>query len=89
MNIILKLFDMRAKLLKRLRHDAHRNYGIKGYYHTAEGGDVYIVGLRGLQGKTDVASFSLENANKELHKMRSEFCMGRLRKLRAGKFYLI
>lgn len=80
---------MKTRLLKRLRSDAHRNYGIKGYYHTAEGGDVYIVGLRGMQGKTDVAAFSMEGAKRELHKMRSEFCMGRLRELRASKYYTI
>lgn len=77
---------MKTRLLKRLRGDAYRAYGIKAYYHTNSGGDVYIVGLRGYQGDKDVAEFSLKEAKKQLGKVRNEYCMKRVLEMRSAKY---
>ena len=78
---------MKAKLLKRLRTEAYRRYGIKGYFHTSDGGGVYIVGMRGLPSQQDEAQFSVEDAKKVLATMRNEYCAGRVSEMRVAKYY--
>lgn len=80
---------MKTKLLKKLRNDAYKNYGIKGFFKTTQGTGVYIIGLRGLQGTTDVASFSLDDAKKELARMRNDYCIGRVAEMRISKYYCL
>ena len=73
---------MKTKLLKKLRTEAHQLYGVKGYLELSGGGGVYVVGMRELTSKKDVAEYTLKSAKKKLAAMRNEYCKSRVEEMR-------
>ena len=69
---------MKTKLLKELRKQAYKDFGIKDSFKT-EKGDVFIVGYKGLNTGNDKAFFSLDEAKKEVFRMRHDYCLMRHR----------
>lgn len=74
---------MKTGLLKKLRTEAYRMYGIKNHIAIGGGGGVYIIGLRELSNRKDVGEYTLKGARKRLAEMRSEYCTSRVAELRA------
>lgn len=80
--------NMRTKLLKKLKAEAHRAYCIKSRLTLPkaempkEWEGVYVIGLRNYTDKQDVAEFCLKDAKKRLHTLRNEYCVRRIQELR-------
>ena len=79
---------MRTKLLKKLRMEAFRAYGIKtklalhaGLQTDKDMDGVYIIGHR-LTSEHDVVEFKLADAKKRLHTLRNEYCVKRVAEMR-------
>ena len=73
---------MKTALLKKLRTEAYKMYGIKSFIELGGGGGVYIVGNRELTSKNDVAEYTLKAARRRLGDMRKEYCKNRVQELR-------
>ena len=74
---------MKTRLLKQLRCEAHKVYGIKGCLEITDGTSVYVVGLRNFSNKEDIASYELEDARYRLHEMRNKYCINRVAEIRS------
>ena len=82
---------MKTKLLKELRDEAYKEYGIKGKLDMpkidvadpkkVEG--VYIIGQR-FNPKRDVVELTLKDAKKRLRLMRIEYCIRRVKEKRVN-----
>lgn len=79
---------MKAKLLKDLRKQAYKDFGIKDSFKTTQG-DVFIVGYKGLNTGNDKAFFSLEDAKKEVFKMRHDYCLRQVEERRRAEYLKI
>lgn len=79
---------MKAKLLKDLRKQAYKDFGIKDSFKTTQG-DVFIVGYKGLNTGNDKAFFSLEDAKKEVFKMRHDYCLRKVEEKRRAEYLKI
>lgn len=73
---------MKTKLLKELRDEAHKTYGIKGCLELSDGASIYVIGLREFSNKEDVGSYDIEEAKYRLQKMREKYCISRVAELR-------
>ena len=79
---------MKTKLLKKMRDEAFRAYGIKtklalhaGLQTDKDMDGVYIIGHR-LTSEHDVVEFRLKDAKKRLNTLRNEYCVKRIQELR-------
>lgn len=82
---------MKTKLLKELRDEAYKEYGIKGKLDMpkievadpkkVEG--VYIIGQR-YTPKRDVVELTLKDAKKRLRLMRIDYCIRRVKEKRVN-----
>ncbi len=79
---------MKAKLLKNLRKQAYKDFGIKDSFKTTQG-NVFIVGYKGLNTGNDKAFFSLEDAKKEVFKMRHDYCLRQVEERRRAEYLKI
>lgn len=80
---------MKTKLLKELREEAYKEFGIKGKLDLpnievadpkkVEG--VYIIGQR-FNPKRDVVELTLKDAKKRLMQMRIDYCIRRVKEKR-------
>lgn len=83
---------MKTKLLKELRDEAYKVYGIKGRLElpTIEGADskkvegAYIVGER-LFSDRDVVEVTLKAAKKRLRTLRIEYCIRKVEEKRISE----
>ena len=79
---------MKTKLLKELRSEAYKAYGIKAklplpanVYPSRDVDGVYIIGQR-LSSEHDMVEFELKTAKKRLNSLRNEYCVRRVAELR-------
>lgn len=79
---------MKTKLLKKMRDEAFRAYGIKtklalhaGLQTDKDMDGVYIIGHR-LTSEHDVVEFELKAAKKRLNNLRIGYCIKRVSELR-------
>lgn len=79
---------MKTKLLKELRKQAYKDFGIKDSFKT-EKGDVFIVGYKGLNTDNDKAFFSLDEAKKEVFRMRHDYCLRQVEEKRRAEYLKI
>lgn len=79
---------MKTKLLRKLRNEAYKAYGIKtklalhkGMQTSEEMDAVYIIGHR-LTSEHDVVEFRLKDAKNRLNDLRIGYCIKRVSELR-------